>query len=297
LQYLAFECFEQDIDEQRLHQLATCGTLAFQDYAVAKWGHHLRAMVDVGQSLLSDHPDNVSALHNVEIAMDDFTNRYESETLLATNLPAADEACKGFVECDFHENLLSIWSHISRHQAKGPEFRNEVSLKDLAHAFTRNRNILEELPLSNLSAHFETFYGDKRFKCPKVTCHYFHEGFKDVSSRQMHINRHDRPFNCTVADCFGADSGFSSNKDLEKHVKAYHFELSDLAEKFKSKKVVTNRTPFKCVICGQAFTRKLHKDSHERSHRGERPYACDECGRAFTRSNDMRRHKKIHTRR
>jgi DNA-directed RNA polymerase subunit RPC12/RpoP len=301
LKYLTFECFQRDTDDQKLRQFAQHGYFAFQDYAVAKWGHHLRATVDMGLDLLSDHPDNVVALYDIEAALYDFIDVYDNDgTFAEPPVPAAKEACKIFERRGFYENLLYLWSHITQHQQKGPEFRNEISLKDLGLALMRNREILETLPHSNGSSHaadLNVFYGDKAFKCPKVTCHYFHEGFKDANSRETHIRRHDRPYNCTVADCLGAESGFSSNKDLEKHMRAYHFELCDLAETFATKKAVPATTPYKCHLCDRAFTRKLHLDSHTRNHNGERPYACDECGKAFTRSNDMRRHKKIHSRR
>jgi hypothetical protein len=299
LQYLTFECFAPDIDDQKIDRLALVGHLSFQDYAVAKWAHHLRAVVGFGQEILSKQEENFASLAELESALDDFTNRYEEETLLQDNLATAIDACGAFQRSIIYDNLLSLWSHISRHEQKGPKARNEVSLQSLAEALTRNREVLEKLPArsSHHSPNLNELYGENLFKCPKVTCHYFHEGFKDEKSRKAHINRHDRPFLCTVDDCLGVESGFSSNKDLEKHMRAYHFEISDLAETFTPKKTPPATTPFKCPTCSKAFTRKFHLQSHERNHSGEKPFACDECGKAFTRSNDMRRHKKIHTRR
>jgi hypothetical protein len=303
LQYLTFDCFAPDTDDQRLGHLALKGHFAFQDYAVAKWGYHLRAVIDIGQQLLLSGSDNATALNDIGDALDDFTIMYEEETLHQSIDEPAKEACAIFENCIFHDSLLSAWSHIFRHQQRGPESRNEVSLSSLAKTLKRNREILEKILPSrtstgnDLAPSLDEMYGIKRFKCPRVTCHYFHEGFRDSASRETHITRHDRPFNCTVTDCLGSETGFLANKDLEKHMRAYHFELCNLAETFASKKVMPTATPYACPICDKRFTRKFHQDSHVRSHNGVRPYACDECGKAFTRSNDMRRHKKIHARR
>src|SRR6202035_209061 len=101
----------------------------------------------------------------------------------------------------------------------GSEARNDVSIKSLNDVLFRNRKLLESLSSLNLPSYsgenenLTTYYGDKRFKCPKITCFYFHEGFKDAKSRDTHINRHDRPFNCTSPDCSVAEFGFASGND------------------------------------------------------------------------------------
>ena len=175
-------------------------------------------------------------------------------------------------------------------------------MKGLGNSVMRNRELLERITLEvnqqpDESANLQDFYGDKRFKCPKVTCYYFHEGFKGAEGRDKHINRHDRPFSCTFPDCSIAEFGFSSNKDLEKHRRFFHPEMEEQVNLFSVLPKPTAATPFECNVCGKKFTRRMiHKD-HMLSHTGTRPHACPECGKAFTRANDCRRHEMIHERR
>ncbi|KAF2866462.1 hypothetical protein BDV95DRAFT_583928 [Massariosphaeria phaeospora] len=124
---------------------------------------------------------------------------------------------------------------------------------------------------------------------------YFSEGFKDAKAKKRHINLHDRPFQCEVPDCIGAANGFANSKDLEKHTRSFHPEMSNLAERFNST-VQRAKSTWSCSICAKNFTRSFGLQNHLKSHRGERPHACRECGRAFTRANDRNRHEKLHER-
>lgn len=313
LQYLTFECFDKDLEEDRLRKFALDGYFAFQDYAVAKWFHHFRAVTEHGKILCPGDREAAAAmgekavqetevaLAEVNEAIDDFICRYE-EILEEDPVGDSKYACEPFRECSFYDNLLAMWSHIYRHQTGGFEARNGVGIKALGEVLTRNRKLIEELTSSSTSysekrQDLSTFYGEKRFKCPKITCFYFHEGFKDAKSRDTHINRHDRPFNCTAPDCSVAEFGFASGKDLEKHMRSFHPEISDQANSFAKAVAAPSKTPWACSMCDKKFTRGFHLRSHIRNHNGERPFACSECGKAFTRSNDCRRHEKLHSKR
>ena len=217
-------------------------------------------------------------------------------------VPGSTSACITFERYDFYENLRSLWSHVSQHQDKDFETRNEVSIEALKNALYRNRTLLEELsmkiPTRSIRPHaLQSFYGDKFFKCPRLTCFYFHEGFRDSKSRDTHIRGHDRPFRCTFSDCSLVDFGFVNSKDLEKHMRLYHPDATQFANVFPKTDKVVSGTRWSCNVCGKELTRGSIHRSHMLSHSGERPFACPECGKAFTRANDCKRHQKIHTRR
>jgi hypothetical protein len=303
LQYLTFECFEKDVSPDRLHQFALNGHFAFQDYATAKWFHHFHAMVKASQDLLSGDSDLQDAMQDIGVALDDFTSTYQDDILHESIVSASEGTCGSFKTCSFYETLLFLWSHIYRHQEKGFEARNDVSIKVIGEALTRNRQMVEDITSSNKNSSssqmrdLNSFYGEKRYKCPKLTCFYFHEGFKDARSRDVHIRRHDRPFNCTFPDCSVADFGFVSNNELDRHMRFFHPEAIDEANAFAAVSATPATTPWRCHLCDKRFTRSLNLRNHIRSHNGERPFVCRECGKAFTRANDCRRHEKIHARR
>ena len=294
LQYLTFECFDKELDSHSVQHFTINGFLSLQDYAVAKWQQHIRAIISPQISQFPTDSASQNALEELRMGLEEFSIRYEQDIIHTPILKEAQENCEPFRAYPFYANLLSVWNHVNQHDRKGLEARKDISIESLGAAVTRNREALEKLVLSE---DIRTFYGEKLFKCPRPTCFYFHEGFNEEQSRKKHINRHDRPFNCTMPDCSIAEFGFSSNKDLEKHTRLFHPDAVDLATSFSSQTKPTGATPFACELCDKRFTRHFHWRSHMRSHAGERPFKCSECDKAFTRNNDCKRHEKIHSRR
>ncbi|KAL9110913.1 MAG: hypothetical protein Q9227_004528 [Pyrenula ochraceoflavens] len=303
LNYLTFECFDESISDDELRDFTLRGYLAFQDYAVAKWFHHLRCMIDCWPHLPPHNTDAQTALYEIEMALERFCDNHQADLKHHPATTETQDTCGGFCNYSFYENLQRLWNHVLDHQDKDFETRNNVSIEALKMALTRNREVLEQLgsPKTSSKSNIQQvvfFYGSKVYKCPKLTCFYFHEGFKDAKSRDDHVKRHDRPFRCTISDCTGSEFGFTNGKDLEKHARQYHPDTAQQANLFPSvDKTIASKTPFACPVCNKRFTRGfIHRD-HMRSHNGDRPFVCPECGKAFTRNNDCKRHEKIHARR
>ena len=82
--------------------------------------------------------------------------------------------------------------------------------------------MLEDLPnelKDDELAVYEKYYDkENRYKCPKVTCRYCSQGFKDAKMRAKHVNVHERPFQCEETDCIANEYGFANSKDLDKYV-------------------------------------------------------------------------------
>ncbi|RFU25373.1 hypothetical protein B7463_g10968, partial [Scytalidium lignicola] len=245
LQYLTFEHFDDEVGSDDLQLFTMKGFLSFQDYAAAKWLQHIGAIIKRSTTQFSTDDESNTALQNLELGLEDFYSRYKQDITLPSIPREVEEDCEPFKSYPFHRNLVYVWNHIYQYNIKGPEARKEISLQSLSKSLSRNRDVLESLP-STSTKDITIFYGDKHFKCPRPTCFYFHEGFKDASSRGQHINRHDRPFTCAFPDCSIAEFGFSSNKDLEKHKKLFHPETMDLAHAFNTKVKPTGATPWAC---------------------------------------------------
>jgi hypothetical protein len=293
---LTFECFLDDVDLNELQLFAANGYLSFQDYAAAKWHHHIRAIIKTSTTERPADPESKVALRELGLGLEEFSSMYRKEIMQPLILSEAEEDCEPFKAYPFYANLVSVWQHVYQEDGKGPEAKKEIGIKVLGQTIMRNRDVLEVFASSSHSEDFTLFYGDKHFKCPRPTCFYFHEGFKDAKSREKHIKRHDRPYSCPFPDCSIVEFGFASNKDLEKHKKLFHPEISDQENSFNAQTKTTSATPWECNLCGKKFTRGFHMRSHLRSHAGERPFKCEECGRAFTRNNDKKRHEKLHAR-
>jgi hypothetical protein len=301
LQYLTFPCFDttNDDDGPNLRGLMLQGHFAFQDYAVAKWFHHVNAFVNSGSRFLNEAVDRDKHLEDLSFALDEFMDRYNEEDWESGLVQDCRTTCNVFEEYPLFENLLLLTSHIYTFQQKGFEARHRISISSLATALERNRKLLEELPAdlskSEMAAYCKFYDEKRRYKCTKITCRYFSQGFADSKARKRHINIHDRPYQCEVSDCLGGE-GFAHEKDLKNHTRAFHPEMSDLAETFNSSTAKRAKADHACTFCGKTFTRDFHRKNHENSHRGLRPYECPECGKAFTRRNDCMRHQKLHER-
>ncbi|KAL5380194.1 hypothetical protein DPSP01_007994 [Paraphaeosphaeria sporulosa] len=303
LQYLTFPCFQTkiSIEKPELRKMMLEGQFAFQDYAVAKWFQHVNAFVKFGKDLLQDWTKAEELVREMSHAIDNFMDHYHEENFNEPQniVEECRETCKSFEEQDFYEDLVVLTSHIYTFQKKGFEARHKVSIKSLEYALNRNRKFVEDTA-SKLKgtelATFQQFYDNERpYKCTKITCMYFSEGFREARAKKRHVNIHDRPFQCEVPDCLGAE-GFANSKDLEKHTRSFHPEISDLAVRFNSTHIKKTKATHTCPLCGKSFTRKLILDDHVMSHKGIRNQECEECGKAFTRKNDLRRHQKIHER-
>ena len=65
-------------------------------------------------------------------------------------------------------------------------------------------------------------YGTLRYRCPKLGCVYFQEGFTSSSDRDAHLDYHQRPFTCIVPHCPYQNWGFPDRKGLDRHTSRSH---------------------------------------------------------------------------
>jgi hypothetical protein len=195
---------------------------------------------------------------------------------------------------------------VRKHENGNYKERHKVSLPHLGESLEAIRTQIEELAERSerqrdktLSDKLTNFYGENHYKCQRVKCDYFHEGFPNKTTLKNHSDRHDRPFQCPVPGCHSGAFGFSTNKDKDKHIRFYHPEESDQPARFHLEQAENRQTAeakWECEICHKRFTRLSIKKDHLDAHYGERKHACETCGKRFTRANDRNRHRKIHVR-
>jgi hypothetical protein len=306
LQYLTFDCFHTKTIEGDLEGMVLDGDMAFQDYATSKWFWHVYSITEPENisTVIKDDEDSRTAMINFGTALRTFTTHYRD--LAVENSTVKEESlqrCLPFMNCGFidpslYSHLLLIIEHTLFHQRRGFEARNEISIPSLKQSLERNRKSIESLFGSNTFSEDEGVinrYGDKHFKCSKVNCYYFHEGFKDPKVRDTHVKRHTRPYLCPEQNCTVAEFGFVSNNELDKHKRVYHPEIGDKLNSFESS-TKTVKSKHRCDVCGKEFTRSVILKEHTLSHFGQRPHPCSQCGKAFTRKNDCVRHEKRYCR-
>lgn len=306
LQYLTFDCFQVDLENTQVSNYIRDGFLSFQEYAVSKWFHHLQTLIEKCGPFLSGVGGR-EAQKDLFVALDEFTGIYQEGLSLKDTdedkwRQEAAEDCKAYRTLPLFEHLRDVWAHIRMHQqVRDIKERDKIGIPELSTAVERNRGAIEAIAADKKSLpQLEAYYGHNHFKCPRLTCPYFYEGFETSVDRDKHSRRHDRPFQCVVDDCDQRTFGFTTNTQLEKHNRNYHPEICDAtASDFQFASLnqrEIEETRFTCHICKRHFTRNVNLKGHLDSHSGLKPFACPECGKAFTRKNDMVRHQKIHAR-
>ncbi|KAK8868949.1 C2H2 finger domain transcription factor crzA [Apiospora arundinis] len=219
------------------------------------------------------------------------------------------EPFKGIPE--LYYPILQLWTHIYSHQRHvDSKQREKASLPQLRNALELTRKAIqslefEEEPMPGQPPlHF--MYGQTLYKCDRVLCQHFFEGFATVDALKRHLNRHERPYHCNVFNCTVAPFGFAHKKDCERHVRNYHAENAEGLDGFATGIVEAAnpeereaRYTFVCTFgtCTKKFTRQVNLNAHLDTHNGMRRFECTFCVKTFTRANDRRRHEKIHKRR
>jgi hypothetical protein len=101
---------------EQLRSLIVHGYLVFQDYAIANWSYHLRAMVKGAEELLSPSGEALVALLEIDEALREFAARYEDDFIDQNQVQSS--ACEAFNNCQFFSVLEMITGHVQQHQEK-----------------------------------------------------------------------------------------------------------------------------------------------------------------------------------
>ncbi|KAK8130901.1 hypothetical protein PG984_007339 [Apiospora sp. TS-2023a] len=292
--YLCTEPINREVDEAVLEGALLAGSYGFLEYASVCWAPHLL-------SWLQDSPADVGDLllltESLEVLLDSHflehgQNNSVPQKILKILAPLED--------LDMYTSITQavVWT---RKQIMGFQGASEAQeVLDLPQIISKFRSSLEMyLFLTGedvAQANLGKYYGNNWFKCPKMSCRYFHHGFASGGARDQHIARHDRAYLCTIEGCITATLGCTTRTELQKHMLESHGIIGE-EDSFPSMPNPNTEArkagpaKLQCSYCPKMFTRSANLQSHERSHRNERPFACDTCGMAFVRQHDKKRHE------
>ncbi|KAF6818826.1 zinc finger protein [Colletotrichum plurivorum] len=158
-------------------------------------------------------------------------------------------------------------------------------------------------------------YGLDIFKCSRPSCHHFTAGFLTADIRNLHMEKHLRPYVCPLDGCPTSVIGLTTAKDLEKHMWDMHpnIENDGVVTEFPTQAEIesanqqtktpedtvepavppkSNEKPTKakpkrkaerrhnvtehvCRICSKRFSKRFNLQSHMHSHSNEKPHRQD----------------------
>lgn len=147
----------------------------------------------------------------------------------------------------------------------------------------------------------EAMYGPKPFKCSRLSCRYFYDGFVTAQQRDQHHDKHLLPFRCTVVGCPRSSLGMASERELEKHVRDTHmapgdddFPSLDEPDVHEGTVEPVKSQGWTCDVCSKMFRKKFNLRSHMATHSDERKFSCSMCDLSFARASDRNRHERTH---
>jgi hypothetical protein len=273
------------------------GIYAFYDYASACWAMHLQTGIP--------NPDAADKLDLLLETVEQFIQWHWSAT--PKSLPISkkvQEKLSPMAASELYEKICQAVEWSRKQLGTHCQSPSQDEALDLWQATDKIRSLLEGMQSPSLPEterqKLEQFYGRNWFRCPRVSCHYYHEGFESASQKKNHVDRHDRPFLCIFDGCQVKLFGCATKDELKKHVLHWHgideFDGKEYPPPAKPQTPSTAKRPatFQCHLCEKKYTGRFNLNSHLRTHEGVKPFACGVCGENFTRKNDRNRHEKDH---
>jgi hypothetical protein len=301
LAYLAFPEVDKGRSDDDIAADLGSGIHAFYDYASACWAMHLQAGIpNVGEG------DKLGLLLET---LEPFIKLHWSSTPKSLKVSAKAHASLSPVKVEASSEFYDSISQAVEWSRKqlGPRCvgPSQDEALDLWQVTEKIRSVLEAMHSRSLpeteAQKLRQFYGSNWFKCPRISCHYYHQGFSTANKRKHHVDRHERPFLCVFDGCQMKLFGCLTEDELKKHVLDWHgidaFDGKEYPAPPKPQTPSTAKNPatFQCLLCpNKWFTRKANLDSHLRTHNNIKTYPCGVCGETFTRKSDCDRHEKGH---
>lgn len=316
------------LDTPDIAALLFGGYYGFMDYAVAHWVRHVEEAAtgaDEGDAIVKDLAESLTALLDMHFTVPKkhfpVSQGNKMRLQVFGSLPR------------FHDlEQAVVWAR--RELTFFGETKESEKALDLGCVVKNVRSELERAidgakNGTSKDAHdLEAMYGPKPFKCSRLSCRYFYDGFATAQQRDQHHEKHLLPFRCTIVGCPRSSLGMASERELEKHIRDTHMALEDddfpnldeespqegpsssldepsaqggtagPAKNQRHKAAPKAKRPrvneWTCDVCSKVFRKKFNLQSHMATHSDEREFCCSMCDLSFARVSDRNRHEKTH---
>jgi hypothetical protein len=290
--YLSLPGFSSDNDEGDIAGFVSLGYYGFSDYAYAYWAHHLDACARLNIPV----SDLDEARETVEAFIDMHWTEPQTKTVVRKSFK---ERWKS-LENNNNIDRLALAGYLAHRQlVASTKMHVDEQVLSLHQTIAKVRQQLEDhfkntrWTTANQPDRFRMMYGADIFKCPRVNCMRFYNGFGTRLLRDEHVPKHERSFFCSFSSCHMGTLGCATLKELQKHETEYHgtFNFDEDELDFPEEPVV--KSAFQCSQCDAEFTRNNNLKIHMRKHNApnQKAFICTQCGKSFARLGDRTRHE------
>lgn len=310
LSYLSLPGLSGHESRIQLGARISTGYFAFLDYSIGHWIRHLEAgltdTVDQDEEVLKDLSDCIQTFLDLHFRRPSALTAFQVSQGSLRRLSI-------FQHRSYYSDLQLAVTSARKQLSFHGDMKSSEILLDLEDIAISTRSILEEAYTREddceWKAKFEQMYGTKIYKCPKLSCHAFHDGFLTAKERDMHVNKHNRPFRCNITGCPQEFFGFNTSGDLDKHMKKTHVVQRDEAGVFLEESEILEA----CDDTDQSNDDKIHAQDSAQETAPPQPqhpateehcqveletaqtsYPCPDCSKVFRRKYNLQAHMVIH---
>ncbi|KAF4631381.1 hypothetical protein G7Y89_g6756 [Cudoniella acicularis] len=249
--------------EQNIDQWIFSGYYAFMDYAIAFWVRHLEAgLIGIEEQEEEFTEDELMNVFSESLGC--FLERHwaGSTAPLVVSKRNSDRLQR-FQDALFYEDLAQAVVSTRKQLTWYGKMKKEEMALDLAEILSHVREAFEaalSLPMDdNARNRIEEMYGTNLYKCSRFSCNYFSNGFSTGEQRDQHIEKHDRPYYCTVEGCPTVHFGLTTQKELEKHMKDTHGTVADQDEEFPTENDLAPPKEVERPVTGSSISESRHE--------------------------------------
>lgn len=225
LYQFCFGSFGHELTTDQVISHVRVGDFALFDYSIVNWIPHLLASLDVNSGANSSMP----AEHLLEDFVDilcEFLDVHWKTPKKKSRIPKSMvEAVKRLTGLGEARRIQLLRTLASSNGLVTSELQDPTCFEasKLYDTLRKVRLVIEKLATEPSARNdIDLFYGSTVFKCPRLYCKWFYEGFASAAKRDEHVAKHERAYYCPYVGCAHATLGCKTEIELENHCQTYH---------------------------------------------------------------------------
>ncbi|KAJ6002782.1 hypothetical protein N7451_005329 [Penicillium sp. IBT 35674x] len=247
--YLSLPAFYGLLGDESVREFLNYGYYAFLDYAACHWLSH----VQVG---LSSRADEGIVKPLINLLQEFLTIHYRDSGKRIEILDSTRQifqCLEGYSTVPDFERLLHAFQATKKQVESYGESAEFNEALDMPGIIARIRRVIGNAQSSTNTveaSNIGKLYGSELFKCPRMSCDFFHCGFHTAKQLDDHMMKHKNPFACSFPGCLRNALAFSSQRDLQRHNSDTHKSTNEGDQSFPLKR---KKPALQCRGCEEYF--------------------------------------------